>query len=96
MQVLDSDGRLVQKLRGEATNSMWAEDFLRVNTEEAEARTRADLEPEIEFFVDDPHEESAHIEKLFWGPVSLMLDDAGRLYVTEEHRHRIQVFERGS
>ena len=96
VQVLDSDGRFVQKLRGEATNSTWAEDFLRVNEQEAEARARADLEPEIEFFTDDPHEESSHIEKLFWGPVSLMLDDAGRLYITEEHRHRIQVFERAS
>ncbi len=93
VQVLDSDDRFVQKLRGEATNSTWAEDFLSVNTEEAEARARADLEPEIEFFVDDPHEESSHIEKLFWGPVSLMLDDAGRLYVTEQHRHRLQVFD---
>ena len=96
VQVLDSDGRFVQKLRGEATNSKWAEDFLGVNVEEAEARARADLEPKIEFFNDDPHEESSHVEKLFWGPVSLMLDDVGRLYVTEESRHRIQVFERAS
>ncbi len=96
VQILNSEGLFVQKLRGEATNSTWAEDFLRVNVEEAEARLRANLEPEIEFFNDDPHEESSHIEKLFWGPVSVLLDDAGRLYVTEENRHRIQVFERAS
>jgi len=84
----------MQKLRGEATDSTWAEDFLRINVEEAEARNRADLEPKIEFFNDDPHEESSHIEKLFWGPISLMLDDTGRLYVTEGNRHRIQVYER--
>ena len=92
VQVLDPDGLFVQKLRGEATNSTWAEDFLRVNVEEAEARDRADMEPEIEFFIDDPHEESSHIEKLFWGPVSLILDAEGRLYVTETHRHRLQVY----
>ena len=66
------------------------------NTEEAEARARADLEPEIDFFNEDPHEESSHIEKLFWSPVSVVLDDAGRVYVTEGNRHRIQVFERAS
>ena len=94
VQVLDSDGMFMQKLRGEATDSTWAEDFLRINVEEAEARNRADLEPKIEFFNDDPHEESSHIEKLFWGPISLMLDDSSRLYVTEGNRHRIQVYER--
>ena len=96
VQVLDPDGRFVQKLRGEATHSTWAEDFLRVNVEEAEARARADLEPEIEYFNDDPHEESSHIEKLFWGPVSVMLDPEERLYVTETHRHRVQVYTRGN
>ena len=95
VQVLDPDGRFVQNLRGEATNSKWAEDFLRVNVEEAEARARADLEPEIEFFNDDPHEESSHIEKYFWGPASVILDAEGRLYVTETHRHRLQVYQRG-
>jgi DNA-binding beta-propeller fold protein YncE len=94
VQVLDAQGRFVQKLRGEATHSEWAEDFLRVNVEEAEVRARTNMEPDIEFFNEDPHEESSHIEKLFWGPVSLILDDSDRLYVTEEHRHRIQVFER--
>ena len=96
VQVFDSDGRFVQKLRGEATDSEWANDFLRVNVEEARARARADMEPEIDYFNDDPHEESSHIEKLFWGPVSLFLDDESRLYVTEEHRHRIQVYERAA
>ena len=95
VQVLDHDGRFVQKLRGEATHSKWAEDFLGVNVEEAEARARADLEKDIEFFVDTPHEESSHIEKYFWGPASLLFDTEGRLFVTETHRHRIQVYERG-
>ncbi len=95
LQVLSPDGEFVQKLRGQATLSEWAEDFLRTNTEEAKARSRADLERDIEFFNDDPHEESSHIEKLFWAPISVKLDDAGRLFVTEGNRHRIQVYERG-
>ncbi len=94
VQILDPDGEFVQNLRGEATNSEWAEDFLGVNVEEAGARVRANLEPEIEYFNDDPHEESSHIEKLLWGPVSLILDASERLFITETNRHRIQVYER--
>ena len=95
VQVLDPDGRFLQKLRGQATESKWAKIFLNVNKEEGDARQRADLEPDIELFdPDDPHEESSHIEKLFWAPVSIKLDDSGRLYVTEANRHRIQIYRR--
>ena len=59
VQVLNSDGGFVQKLRGEATLSAWAANFLSVNVEEGEARSRANLEPEIDYFVDEPHEESS-------------------------------------
>ena len=96
VQVLDPDGGFVMKLRGEATLSKWAANFLQVNVEEGEARSRANLEPEIEYFIDDPHEESAHIEKYFWSPVSVKLDRAGNLYVTESNRHRIQVYKPGA
>ena len=95
VQVLDPEGGFVMKLRGEATLSKWAANFLQVNVEEGEARSRANLEPDIEYPVDDPHEESSHIEKYFWSPVSVKLDRAGNLYVTESNRHRIQVFARG-
>ncbi len=94
VQVLDPSGAFVTKLRGEATDSVWARDFLRINVEEAEARARADMESEIEFFTDDPHEESSHIEKYFWAPVSVKLDASGRLYVTESNRHRLQIYTR--
>ena len=93
VQILDSDGSFVQKLRGDATLSAWAANFLTINVEEGEARSRANLEPEIEYFVDDPHEESSHIEKYFWSPVSVKLDRDGNLYVTESNRHRIQVYQ---
>ena len=85
------------KTRGEATLSKWAENFLRINNEEADARSRANLEPEIELFdPDDPHEESSQIEKLFWSPMSVKLDSFGRLLVTESNRHRIQIFRRAA
>ncbi len=95
VQVLDPDGGFVQMLRGEATLSKWAENFLSINKEEGAARAQSNLEPEIAFFdPDDPHEVSSHIEKYFWSPMSVKLDTTGRLYVTESNRHRIQIYQR--
>ena len=93
VQILAPNGDFVQKLRGEATLSAWAANFLAVNVEEGAARSRANLEPDIEYFVDEPHEESSHIEKYFWSPVSIKLDREGNLYVIESNRHRIQVYQ---
>ena len=94
VQVLDREGSYVLKLRGEATLSKWAEDYMNSNVEEANARAEADLEPDMEFFVDNPHEESSHIEKYFWAPVSIKCDGVDKIYVTESNRHRIQVYLR--
>ena len=94
VQALDANGDFVQLLRGEATLSEWASNFLSINAEEAAARATADLEMEIDYFVDDPHEESSHIEKYFWCPVSVKLDSQGYLYVTETNRHRIQIYRK--
>jgi DNA-binding beta-propeller fold protein YncE len=97
VQVLDPDGGFVQNLRGAATLSAWAVNFLNINKEEGAARARANLEPEIEFSdPDDPHEVSSHIEKYFWSPMSVKLDDGGQLYVTESNRHRIQIYGRSA
>ena len=93
VQVFDSNGNFVDKTRGQATLSKWAENFLSINTEEADARSRSNLEPEIEFFNDDPHEESSHIEKLFWSPLSIKLDAEGLLYIVDGNRHRIQIYQ---
>lgn len=94
VQLFDSDGNFVQGLMGEATDSRWAEDFLRINVEEAKARSKADMAKDIDFFVNDPHEVSSHIEKYFWAPTSVKLDVDGRLYVTESNRHRLQIYQR--
>ena len=94
VQVLDPDGGFVMSLLGEATHSKWAEDFLRINVEEADARANSDMEADIDFFDDSAYERSSHIEKLFWAPTSVVLDAEGRLYVTESNRHRVQIYER--
>ena len=95
VQALDARGNFVTKLRGEGTISEWAANFLNINQEEAAARATANLEMDIDYVVDDPHEESSHIEKYFWCPSSVRLDSRGYLYVTETNRHRIQVYRRG-
>ncbi len=96
VQVLDPEGGFVLKLRGEATDSKWAEEFLSINLEEAGARANADLGPVPGVVDEDPYEESSHVERYFWAPVSVKLDDEGRLYVTESNRHRIQIYKRRS
>ena len=93
IQVLDPEGGFVQSHGGEATISKWAKDFLDTNVEESRARSGADLERDIDFNTDDPHERSAHIEKLFWGPTSISLDNENHLLVVDSNRHRLQVFD---
>ena len=94
IKVIDAGGAMVQNLRGEATISKWASDFLSSNAEENNARLASNLEVDLDFLEDhDPHSESAHIEKYFWSPVSVKLDHLDRVYVTETNRHRIQVYQ---
>ena len=92
VQALDPDGGFVQSLRGQATVSKWAQDWLDTNVEEAAARGRSNLDLPPDLFDGDPHEESSHIEKYFWGPSSVTLD-GDHLYVVDSSRHRVQVFD---
>ncbi len=95
VQVLDGEGVPLQILRGEATLSKWAASFMETNREEAAARVSANLKPDLpDVYGEDPHTQSAHVESLFWAPMSVKLDGAGRLYVTEANRHRIQIYQR--
>ena len=94
VQVADSSGNHLQTLRGEATPSQWAQEFLAANHEESDARNKSDLAPDLNIHNwEDPHTQSAHIEQYFWSPVSVKFDRQWRLYVTESNRHRIQVYE---
>ena len=90
--VFGPDGDALRTLRGEATLSPWASDFYRSNPDEKRARDRAELEPAMTAEVESAYEESARVEKYFWGPCSVKLDTDGRLYVTESTRHRVQVY----
>jgi DNA-binding beta-propeller fold protein YncE len=79
VQILRLDGAHVATLHGDATLSKWAREFIEASPDVAAKRQQAaDL----------------GAEKHLWGAVSVRLDGAGRLYVVEHSRHRIQVYER--
>ena len=94
VQVLWPDGEFLEKLRGQATLSKWAEEFYAANSDEWQARQRANIMVTPGPDVETPYQESARVEPYFWGPISVKLDRQGRLYVTESNRHRIQVYEK--
>ena len=50
--------------------------------------------PVYEPDTEDPSEISARMEPYFWDPVSVQLDEDGRVYVLETGRHRFQIFEK--
>ena len=98
VQVFDREGNFLDAARGESRDSKWAADYFAANPDEAAARWQADLEPEIgprpeyEAHRGYEWEHSANVEKLFWGPTSVKLDGAGRIYVVDSLRHRIQIY----
>lgn len=94
IQVLDPEGGFVQTLRGEATLSPWAQQFLDASPSEAAARLGANLETAKNVRGEDTHTESSHIERLFWAPTSVKIDMNGLVYITDRNRHRIQVYRR--
>jgi DNA-binding beta-propeller fold protein YncE len=95
VQVLAPDGGFLAKFRGESGLSKWGEDYFIANQDELEERRKANLEPELTPSPgDDLRQESASIEKLFWGPTAVKVDDQGRVYVVDSCRHRIQVYQK--
>ena len=94
VQVLGPDGRFLVKLRGQATESKWARDWLGANDLERNTRESSDLVPGLPPHLSTPYQVSSQTEPYFWGPVSVKLDEQGRLYVTECNRARFQVYER--
>ncbi len=95
VQLLDTDGDFVEKFRGESGVSKWGEDYFISNQDELDERHKADMEPKLDLPAHDFYrEESASIEKLFWGPTSVKVDGLGRLYVVESCRHRIQIYHK--
>ena len=91
LQVYDSEANFICSTRGEATLSKWAQEFLDTNVEEKEARLKSELVFKLDGFEDDPHEESAHVEKFLWSPTAVKVHNEYVL-IAESNRHRLQVF----
>ena len=94
VQVLASDGSFQLLLKGEATLSKWADEYLASNPEEKAERDVSNLTPNLPAHLNTPYHTSSQTEPYFWGPVSLTLDNQGRLYVVETNRHRFQVYQK--
>ena len=95
VQLLGSDGRFIAEYRGEAEVSKWAQEYLDANPVERDARLVSDMEPELDPEVIIPDYlsyQSGSIEKLFWGPMSVKIDDEGRVHIVDSLRHRIQIY----
>ena len=93
VKIYNPDGDFIQKMRGEATLSKWAKDFLDANPDENNERIKSDLMPELPDHFNTPYLVSTQIESYFWGPASLYLDENQRLHVVEVSRHRIQIYD---
>ena len=92
VQVFDAGWNFQASLRGQATVSPWAQEYLEANADELDARSR--FNPYIEVDTDDPHEVSARVEAFFWDPIAVEIDPVGRLIVADSLRHRLQVYKR--
>ena len=95
VQLLGPDGRFIAVYQGEAEVSKWAQEYLDANPVERDARLVSDMEPEVDPEVIIPDYlsyEHGSIEKFFWGPMSVKIDDEGRVYILESIRHRLQIY----
>ena len=92
VQIFDADWNFQALLRGQATVSPWAQEYLEANADELDARSR--FEPYIEVDTNDQHEVSARVEAFFWDPIAVEIDQQGRLIVADSLRHRLQVYRR--
>ena len=93
VQVLGPDGSFRAQFRGESQLSKWTDDYWVSNGDELEARLESDMEPPLDLpAADFPYNQSAAVEKLFWGPTSVKVDERGWVYVVDSLRQRIQIY----
>ena len=92
LQVLDAEGNFLDIQRGQAGLNPWAVEYL--NSQDDEPKARESYVPVYDPDTEDPSEISARMEPYLWDPVSVQLDEDGRVYVLETGRHRFQIFEK--
>ena len=93
IQIYDNNFKFCGFLRGEATLSEWAKEYLDANNDERLARES--FVPLIKVDEVEPHEESARIESFFWDPTSVVVDETQNLLVLDSNRNRVQIYKIG-
>ena len=78
IQIFDSEGRYVEKFLGDAGLSVSARQYVLANTITLRLREMADLEA----------------TRRFRAPISVRVDDEGRMFVPDFGSHRIQVYKK--
>ena len=79
LQIFGPDGTFITSLVGDAQQiSPWAQTYIEANPDILKARRRVNLEPEWRFR----------------RPVAVNVDAAGRIFVLEATRHRLQVYNK--
>ena len=78
--------------RGQAGLNPWVVEYL--DSQDDEPGGRESYVPVYDRDTEDPSEISARMEPYLWDPVSVQLDEDGRVYVLETGRHRFQIFEK--
>jgi DNA-binding beta-propeller fold protein YncE len=76
--LFNPEGRYVQQFLGDATLSRMGRDYVLANALTLRLREMADLE----------------VQKRFKSPVSVRVDDEGRMYVPDYGCHRIQIYQK--
>jgi len=79
LQVFGANGRFITQMAGDAEVSKWGKMKLDANPDMWLARDVA---------------QGLDLEKQFWGPIAVEVDDQGRIYVVESARNRVQVYRK--
>ena len=90
VRVFNAAGELTATLRGDSIDPIWADDYFAANPDEGDLRKVSDLEPSGAGW--NAREESANVERRFWGPTAVRLDGQGHIIVVDSCRHRLQVY----
>ena len=90
VRVFNAAGELTATLRGDSIDPLWAADYFAANPDEGALRKASDLEPAGAEW--NAREESANVERRFWGPTAVRLDGQGHIIVVDSCRHRLQVY----
>ena len=81
VQVLTPEGRFITEFTGDAALSKWGMAKIESNPDMVRQRNGVrDFSP----------------EKVLWGPVSVKVDDRGRVIVVDTNRHRFQVYQKNT